>query len=483
MTSKPEPADGKNAHSPSSQAVSSLHSLKLADEERRGSPGHSRRGGGSGFGRRRFFAYMSLVCLMGAAIGAYRGFPMLNRAEEVEAFVFSAKAEPNVLLDVSGYVVPRQKISVSSEIGGLVRQAPIQEGSRVKKGDLLLKIEDMRFKADRDLALAQYQAAQAQLQELENGSLPEEKEQAKAQYDQARHHTKLTRIEMMRASRTGPGGVSKAELDRNVSSYQEAEAAERVSKNAYDLMLKGPREERIAAARAEAARTRASLEKAEYLYRCTEVKSPIDGIVLEKKIEMGESVHPEVYLTPMITVADLAHMEADIPVQERDLALLNKSYECKIIPDAYSDRAYKGRFVPELSDSGHQFSRILPQVNRQRGVVQVRIAVLDPDSALLPDMNCRVLFLKEKKGAEEDLPVIPLKVRLQEGDESYVYVFDSATNRARRQVIECGDTIGNTIQVRKGLNQGDVILMPGDKPLDGKAVRPKLKAGAGQKGH
>jgi RND family efflux transporter MFP subunit len=483
MTSPSGPAD-QNGASASATPMVGLHSLKLAENERRSSSSSHRPGIKPPRRGRRFFACVCLFVVGTISVGAYRGFPALKRVEEVESIVFTNKAEPDIVLDVSGYIVPRRKITVSSEVGGLVRDIPIEEGSRVERGQLLLKIEETRFRADRDLALAQLQTARAQLLELQNGPQPEEKEQAKAQYDRDRHHAELMRHEMLRARRVGRGGVSQSELDHNVLNHQEAEASARFSRNSYELIKKGTRAEKIAAARAEVSRAQANLDKAEYLLRCTEIKAPIAGVVVEKKVEVGESVHPEVYATPMITLAELARMEADIPIQERDLRLLNKSYECKIIPDAFGDRTYKGRFVPEQSDPSHHFCRIQPQVNRQRGVVQVRIAILDPDSALLPDMNCRVLFIKDKKeGSIEELPVIPLRARIQEGSASYVFVFDSAQGVAQRRAIECGSVLGSSVQVRSGLNQGDIVLLPGDRGLtDGKAVRPK-KPATGQKGH
>jgi len=161
---------------------------------------------------------------------------------------------------------------------------------------------------------------------------------------------------------------------------------------------------------------------------------------------------------PSNTAVDLDDMEAEVDVQERDLHLVKVGTPCEIIADAYPERIYRGHL-----------QRMQPLVNRQRGVVQVKVAIDKPDSFLLPDMNARVLFLKEasSRNPDQDLPRIPLKALVPGSDPPAVFILDGSM--ARLRVIDLGATVGDSVQVRGGLQAEDKVLLPGAQPLtDGK---------------
>src|SRR5262249_52346313 len=139
----------------------------------------------------------------------------------------------------------------------------------------------------------------------------------------------------------------------------------------------------------------------------TKINAPADSegksrifTVLQKNVNPGESIQADFVYTALCTLADLSEMEAEIDVQERDLHLLHKGMSCQVIADAYPDRIYRG-----------VLSRMQPQVNRQRGVVQVKVTIEAPDGYILPDMNARVLFLKDAPNGDtgQELPRIPVK--------------------------------------------------------------------------
>ncbi len=142
--------------------------------------------------------------------------------------------------------------------------------------------------------------------------------------------------------------------------------------------------------RPKSSRARATRDRAKYYLDKTKIHAPADAegkprvfTVLQKNVNPGESIQADFVYTALCTLADLSEMEAEIDVQERDLRQLQKGTPCEVIPDAYPDRVYRGTL-----------SRMQPMVNRQRGVVQVKVAIDSPDEYLLPDMNARVLFFK-----------------------------------------------------------------------------------------
>jgi HlyD family secretion protein len=441
---------------PATSVTVRARALRLESDERRG---------GGRFRWWRLFLWLILLGALGGATFGYVTVYAPANFPEVETYLFSTKIAQETLLDLSGFIVPRLKINVAADVGGNIVKVCVEEGMKVRKGDLLIQIDDDRYRAELEQAKAGLIYAQLQLEELRNGTRPEEIEQAEASLEQAVAHLDLTRKDLERAIRLDRGAVSisKSDYDKYLSAYQEAEATVRNLRLALRLAKIGPRAERIKAAEAEVERQKANFGRAQYFVDRTRIVAPADGTILERKTEVGESVHPEVVSPALCVMADLSRLEADVSVQERDLNLLGKCGRCQIIPDAYSDRVYEGKVA-----------RLQPMVNRQRGVVQVKVTVLDPDDMLLPDMNCRVLFLKDAtKPATDELPRIPERALVKEDEECVVFVLDGKT--ARRRTIEVGKTIGEAVEVVKGLENGEVVLLPGAQHLaDGQTIRPKL---------
>src|SRR5262249_52823177 len=186
---------------------------------------------------------------------------------------------------------------------------------------------------------------------------------------------------------------------------------------------------------------KANVAKALFYYERTRIFAPCDCVVLERKVEIGEAVHPEVLVGTLCVLADLNDLEAEAEVPERDLALLKDAVECQVLPDAYPGRTYRAKF-----------NRLQPLVNRQRGVVKVKVSILNPDDCLLPDMNCRILFPRQGSQASPELPLVPEEAIVREGQDSHVYVLDALT--ARRRTVDCARTIGGSVAVPQRLRQG-----------------------------
>lgn len=436
-----------------------LRSLQIKDVERRRPVRPGR--------RRRLGRWLALALLLVAASGggAWWWWKSGPSGEEVDVIIFTTEAKAETLLDKTGYIVPRNRITLSPEVGGIITKIHVEEGSRVKKGAVLIELEDSRYKADWEQAKAALASAEAQRDELKAGSRPEEIDEARATLEQTQARLAFLRDEVKRGWRSGVGAaISLAEHQRNLGNLHEAEALERSQKAHLKLIEQGPRKEKIQVAEAEVLRARANLAKAQFYYDRARIYAPCDCVVLERKVEIGEAVHPEVLVGTLCVLADLNDLEAEAEVPERDLALLKDASECQVLPDAYPGRSYRARF-----------NRLQPLVNRQRGVVKIKVTILNPDDSLLPDMNCRVLFPRQGSQASPELPVVPEQSIVREGQDSLVYVLDGLT--ARRRVIECGRTIGSSIEVRSGLRQGDVVLLVGTKPVrDGDSVRPRFKA-------
>ena len=446
-----------------------LRALRLDKDERRGN------------GRRvRWVRMLFWLCLTGgvlvaAGMWANTAGYFEKPPVEVDALVFGTSDSSDVLLDLTGYLAPRRRINISPRVGGYIVAIPFEAGQPVKKGDLLVQIDDRLFKAEVESAKATLAQWEAKLDELRHGAQPEEIAKAKAIFEQAKHQLDKARQDLERAMelrQRSPQNITDAEMTVRQTEYKSAEANARSLQQSLLLLERGVRPEQIAAAEAQVEQAKALLRKAEVMVDNARLVSPCDATVIEKNAEEGEGIHPEVVIKSMLVVADLKDMEAEVEVQETDLQRIAVGDPCRVIPDAFDNLTYEGRI-----------DRILPLVNKARGTVVVKVRVLNPDQHLLVDMNCRVLFVrKHDPNAAARLPRVPKRAVVEEdGAKPYVYVLDGLV--ARQRNVEVGEGDGEEIEIKSGLNKGEIVLMSGAESLsDGRRVRPpkmpELPAGA-----
>jgi len=370
-----------------------------------------------------------------------------------------------VLLDLTGYLAPRRRINISPRVGGYIVAIPCEAGQTVKKGDLLVQIDDRLFKAEVESAKATLAQWQAKLDELRHGAQPEEIAKATALFDQAKHQLDKAEQDLKRAielRQRSPQNITDAEMTVRTTEYRSARANAASLEQSLLLLQHGVRPEQIAGAEAQVEQAQALLRKAEVMVDNARLVSPCDATVIEKNAEEGEGIHPEVVIKSIMVVADLKDMEAEVEVQETDLQRIAVGDPCRVIPDAYENLTFEGRI-----------DRILPLVNKARGTVVVKVRVLNPDQHLLVDMNCRVLFVrKHDPSAAARLPRVPKRAVVEEdGATPYVFVLDGLVARKRNVEVGAGD--GEEIEIKSGLNQGEIVLMSGAESLsDGRRVRP-----------
>jgi RND family efflux transporter MFP subunit len=151
-----------------------------------------------------------------------------------------------------------------------------------------------------------------------------------------------------------------------------------------------------------------------------------------------------------------------VDVQERELTNISVGQPCRIEPEAYPGQFYQGRVA-----------RIMPIANRQRGVVQVRVEVLNDDARLLPDMNCRVVILRAESSFSPDESLrVPQQAIFGEPNAAFLYVLDGHT--ARRRPVQLGAKDGDTVTIKEGLFSGERVVIPDGSSLrDEQTVRAR----------
>jgi RND family efflux transporter MFP subunit len=126
-----------------------------------------------------------------------------------------------------------------------------------------------------------------------------------------------------------------------------------------------------------------------YFEWCT-IRAPIDGTILEKLVNPNELVVPQSFgsgngpSTAFLAMADLDDLQVEIDLNEADTPKVHLEQTCRISPEAYPDKIYKGRVA-----------EIAPEANRSKGTLQVKVQVVNPDRFLTPELTAKVDFLAD----------------------------------------------------------------------------------------
>lgn len=305
-----------------------------------------------------------------------------------------ASTETEIALESKGYVVPVHAISVSPQVTGKVLELTFDEGKNVQKGDVLARLELTEYQSYHDSAKAKSAAAEARWHVLWKYRQDEIK-QVQADLDDSKSQmvqlkAKSDRTEQLWRQKS----ASQEDFEQAYYAYQSRLFMTQRLELTLKLLIEGPRDAQIAAARAEFDQARADQAKAKWqLDNCT-VVAPVTGTILAKRSEVGNLVNPAAFAqnglpAGICDLADLADQEVDLSISELDIAKVFKGQYCLIRAEAYPDRPYKG-FV----------SRIMPTADRAKASVSVRVKITIPTEEagqyLRPDMGARVTFYNKK---------------------------------------------------------------------------------------
>lgn len=244
----------------------------------------------------------------------------------------------DAVLTVNGYIVNHERIELSPRFMGVVNWIGVKKGDAVTNGQVVVLLDDAEYRAQ--LRQAEGRLANAQVAV----------EKARLIYER----------------------IAKLATD-NVESKQSED----------DARLN------LAAARATVKEVEGQTALIKTYLDWTVIRSPLNGVVLEKLVEPNELVVPQSFggtrgpSTALISLADLNDLQVEIDLNEADLSKVFPAQECRVSPEAYPDKTYSG-YVAEIA----------PEANRQKGTLQVKVQIRKPDRFLTPELTARVDFLK-----------------------------------------------------------------------------------------
>ena len=369
--------------------------------------------------RRRWVVWLVLaVFLIAAGGGAWWWFSRERPVEVETATVSSRQAGTQAaVLNATGYVTARRRATVSSKITGKVIEVNIEEGMAVRQGQVLARLDAETQSASVALAEAQTEAARRNVNESE------------VRLNEARIN--LDRISKL----VGVGYSTAAEVD-----------AARAAVDSLGARIQAAREQ-VRVAERQVALEQTNLDS-------TVIRAPFAGVVISKDAQPGEMVSPVsagggFTRTGIGTIVDMASLEIEVDVNESYINRVKPEQGVTAVLDAYPDWQIPSRVIT-----------MIPSADRQKATVLVRIAFLELDPRILPDMGVKVTFLRENEDtapAARPVTLAPKAAIKTDGKQSYVFVV--VNDRADRRAITTGGTDGERVEVIAGLNPGDRVVV------------------------
>lgn len=416
-----------------------------------------------------------LLLLLLAAGGGYGIYSTLYAAVPVK----TARVERDTVVEgkgtdaltASGYILPCRKIEVSSMLIARVKEIRVKRGDHVKAGDVMILLEDDENKSRVLSGEAMVATLKARLDEMKAGSRPQEVQAANAAVAAARATLENAALEVKRLDELERQGIiARQELDRARTARDVASAQlESQQKNA-ELIRIGPRDEQIKAVEAQLRQAEADLGYARTLLDYTAIKAPIDGVILEKFAEQGEVVTNTNFggtrgaKSSVVSMADLTCLNVELDVNEGDLSKVKLDQQCEIRLDSQPDKVYEGK-VDEIS----------PQADREKGTVQVKVRITNPEDAIKIEVNARVTFFTPPSEAPTAVRAgsrawVPRNAVVKVDGDAAVYVVSGDIAQIRKIVTE-GDS-DRGVEVSEGLEGVDtVVAEPSSRVVDGARVR------------
>ncbi len=281
---------------------------------------------------------------------------------ETVSVVTAYPSQQYVVLNATGYVVAQRKAAIASKATGRLEWLGVTEGSRVKAGEIIARLDNRDVLAQAQSAEASVMAARAALDQ----ALAEEWDAASS----------LKRNQDLVAR----GFVSQSALDSTKARADRAVAG-------------------VANAKAAIAVAEANARNAQVAVDYTLIRAPFDGVILSKSANVGDMVTPFSSAADskgaVVNIADMETLEVEADVSESSLAKIRVGQPCEITLDALPDTRFRGRI-----------GRMVPTVDRAKATVMTKVQFDAIDPRILPDMSAKVSFLSQEVTADQQQPLL-----------------------------------------------------------------------------
>lgn len=278
--------------------------------------------------------------------------------------------------------------NIGFKIPGRVIERIVDEGDTVKEGDLLAKIDDSEITFMVSQGKAFLEEARAKLAEMSAGSRFQEIELARAQAKAQEAELEKTKNDYERAEILYKNGaISASSFDAAKSAYDARKALHRSSLESLSLVREGPRKEEITIVGQKVKQAEAALAVSEQRLKDTIIYAPMDGVVLKKHVEVGETIASGI---PVVTIGDLGNPWVKVYVKEDMLGWIRLGQKTKITVDTFKGKVYEGVVSFISSEAEFTPKNVQTREERVKLVFGVKIKVKNINNELKPGMPADV---------------------------------------------------------------------------------------------
>ena len=382
--------------------------------------------------RRRKWVWLGATAVIALA---GLGWFVLNPAPvtvQTTAVVTTYPSQQFVVLNATGYVVAQRKAAIGSKATGRLEWLGVAEGSRVKAGEIIARIDNRDVVAQAESAQANVLAARAGLRQVE----AEERDAA----------LQLKRNEDL----AGKGFVAQATVDTAKARADRARAG-------------------VASAAATIGVAEANARNAKVAVDYTLIRAPFDGVILSKSANVGDMVTPFSSAADskgaVVNMADMSTLEVEADVSESSLAKVSVGQPCEITLDALPDARFRGHI-----------NRMVPTVDRAKATVmtKVRFDLIDP--RVLPEMSAKVSFLSREVAPEQQRPLLAVNPDALAARDGRTVLFVIRDGKAIEVAVTPGLRVGELTVIGGDVKSGDkVVLKPAPELNNDALVKPASK--------
>jgi RND family efflux transporter MFP subunit len=316
--------------------------------------------------------------------------------------ITQSPSQTNASLTASGYVVAQRKAAVASKGTGRLIWLGVVEGDKVKKGQIIGKLEDNDIRALLQQAKANLLLTQADLKDAENT------------YNRSKALLKT-------------GSATRMEFDAAEARYLRVLASIDVAK--------------------------ANISSQEIALENMLIRAPFDGTVLTKNADIGEIVSPMGASVnsraAIVTMADMSSLEVEADVSESNIEKIKINQECDIVLDAYPEKSYEA-----------YVAKIIPTADRSKATVMVKVGFKNYDERVLPEMSAKVLFLSDKPKDEvkDEKPalIVPMTSVAKRDGRDVVYLVKD--EKAVEVPVTTGRKFNEYLEITSGISDGEKVI-------------------------
>ena len=353
----------------------------------------------------------------------------------------------------NGKIAAAQEIQVVSKLAGKVSSVAVEEGTKVKKGQVLVQLEADDYIQQVNQAQAGIAGAQARLNDLKSGARPQQLDQLRSTVDQAKAGYDTAQKAYNRIkSLYDAGAVSQSDLEKVQLDLDKGRTSYEAAKSALELAAAGATSNSIAASASEVTRLQTSLDMARTTLSNTVIKSPIDGVVSRRSNDPGEMASPA---APLLTIVNMDTVKVEASVSQDQINQVKQGSTVNVQVDGLPNQTFTGtvEFISPVSDAN---SSTFP----------VKVAVKNTEGLLRAGMIAQVYFSDQPVSRIE----LPVSALMKKENKTFIYKVEGDTVHQVEVTTESKNS--DWVYVQSGVQAKDqIVLNSSDKLSDGSRVQ------------